>query len=169
MIHVTIIQRDGLPAKFDERFYPGKHLSVLALLLLFPSQLRIFIGLRVLRVWYVSLKAKSGEFTLASFRYRPAHFLVIVISKVQEGCRGSPLFAHEQHRDKGGCKQQADGYFGSFEPNKMLQPFAPSPIANLIVILIKMNEVVGRKTVRRSPVPAFTILRVLAIVDVGML
>ena len=60
-------------------------------------------------------------------------------------------------------------YLGCVKANKMLQALAPSAIADLVVVLVKVDEMVGGKAICGATVPpTFETLRVLAVVHIGM-
>src|SRR4051812_44528737 len=84
---------------------------------------------------------ERGELTLPTFADRLRQRLVRrEVNEEQEGFSRSPFFSHEQHRDV--WRQQQNGHGGRELPRvrQLCDPFAKTAIADLVVILQKVDE-----------------------------
>ena len=69
----------------------------------------------------------------------------------------------------GAVSSRPNRNLGGIEPDQMLQAFAPAAIADLVVVLVEVDEVVRRKPVGGPAVPALAIAGVLPVVDISVL
>src|SRR5580698_100896 len=147
-----------------ELLCPLQHLGMDSRMKFVPLQLGSLKGLRLLRVGYLCLcEAKCRELVFAALEYPFRHLLIFMVRKVQERSRCRELFAHEQHRDAGCGQQHAHRYLCGIEADDMLQAITRSSIADLIVVLDEVNEMMRRESINRPAVCAPTIGGVVAI------
>src|SRR5215472_869474 len=142
-------------------------LLVMAVIAAFPVQFGAEKSVCGLWIGNIRAPVEFFEFTATAFANAFNEIFIRMAHKILERRGLTVFFSHEQHRYKGRKQKQAGCELQRFEVDELGETFALRPIADLIVILNEIDEILRCGSLRKRPLTPSAELRILPGINVA--